>query len=227
MVTLTSCRRPTGALGVYVTMASAMQKRQIFVNPIRSRARDKVASPMDREAATSNGVKLPNSFFARDTRVVAQELLGKFLVRKIGKEQIAGMITETEAYHGWNDRASHGHKGKTKRTAPMFAEPGTIYVYLIYGMYHCLNISTVAKDFPGAVLIRAADVASGPGRLCRHFHVDRSSSGRKLGRSSGLWIEDRGVKIAKHKLQKTRRIGVDYAGPSKDLLWRYVVNREA
>src|SRR3989338_2568563 len=95
--------------------------------------------------------RLPRRFFARDTRIVARELLGKFLVWKIGKEQIAGMITETEAYHGKGDKASHGHRGMTKRTEPMFAEPGTIYVYLIYGMYNCLNISTVRKGFPGAV----------------------------------------------------------------------------
>ena len=166
---------------------------------------------------------LPNSFFARDTRKVAQELLGKFLVRKIGRHIVEGMITETEAYHGWRDTASHGHRGKTKRTEPMFADPGTIYVYFIYGVYHCLNISTVAKDFPGAVLIRGTNVVTGPGRLTRHFHIDRALTGAKVGRTSGLWIEDREVPARFRDIKRTRRVGVEYAGRAREWKWRFVL----
>ncbi len=120
--------------------------------------------------------KLSREFYNRPTLKVAKELLGKILVRKIpsaGSGQAAkiirAMITETEAYCGPKDLASHASKGRTKRTEIMFGPPGFVYVYLIYGMYHCLNIVTEAENYPAAVLIRAvdADGVNGPGKLCR------------------------------------------------------------
>ncbi|MBI5004708.1 MAG: DNA-3-methyladenine glycosylase [Candidatus Lloydbacteria bacterium] len=154
---------------------------------------------------------LSDSFFCRDTRIVARELLGKFLVRRIGKEEIALMITETEAYDGPHDKASHAHRGETPRNEVMFREAGFWYVYLVYGVYHMLNIVTGERGYPAAVLIRGAGEYDGPGKLTKALRINRQQNGKKARRSSGLWIEDRGVVIPKLGIQKAPRIGVAYA----------------
>jgi DNA-3-methyladenine glycosylase len=155
---------------------------------------------------------LRQDFFDRDTREVAQDLIGKFLVRKMGGKKVALMITETEAYAGFKDRASHAFRGKTKRTEVMFGPAGFFYIYLCYGMYYLMNISTHKKDFPAAVLIRGVEGADGPGKLTRLLKIDKSLSGKKVDPKNGLWLEDRGIKIPKNKIKKTPRIGVQYAG---------------
>lgn len=166
--------------------------------------------------------KLKPDFFNKNTLFVAKNLLGKYLCRRLVSGQIiSAMVTETEAYRGFNDKASHAHKGRTKRTEVMFSPPGTIYVYLIYGMYHCLNLVTEKENYPAAVLIRAVEGVSGPGRVCRYFQIDRQLNSKKLGRE--LWIEDRKIKIPKSKIQTSKRIGVNYAGESKDWLWRFFI----
>ena len=166
--------------------------------------------------------KITPDFFAKNTLGVARNLLGKFLCRRLASgEIISAMITETEAYKGFKDKASHAHKGRTKRTEVMFGEAGTIYIYLIYGMYYCLNIVTEKKDYPAAVLIRGVEGINGPGRLCRHFKIDKKLNTQKLGRE--LWMEDRGNKISRSKIKISKRIGVDYAGDCKDRLWRFVL----
>ena len=99
---------------------------------------------------------LPQTFFNRPAPLVARELLGKFLVRRYGKRTEAFMITETEAYEGFRDKASHAHRGQTKRNAPMFGDAGYWYVYFTYGMHWLLNIVTRERGYPSAVLIRAA-----------------------------------------------------------------------
>jgi DNA-3-methyladenine glycosylase len=168
--------------------------------------------------------RLNNEFFNKNTLCVARNLLGKFLCRKLKSGRIiSSMITETEAYKGFNDKASHASKGRTKRTEVMFAPAGTIYVYLIYGMYHCLNIVTEKKDYPAAVLIRGVEGVNGPGRVCKHFKIGRDLNGKMLGKE--IWVEDNQVKIPNHKFQITKRIGVDYAGESKDLPWRFMFLR--
>ena len=168
-------------------------------------------------------IKLKKDFFAKNTLWVAKNLLGKYLCRRLKSGRvISAMITETEAYKGFNDKASHASKGRTKRTEVMFGEPGTIYVYLIYGMYHCLNLVCEKKDYPAAVLIRGVSGINGPGRVCRHFQIDKKLNGQKLGQK--LWVEDRGEKVSSFKIQATRRVGVDYAGESKDWLWRFVLD---
>lgn len=154
---------------------------------------------------------LDDSFFCRDTRVVARELLGKFLVRRIGKKEIALMITETEAYDGPDDKASHAHRGKTARNEVMFREAGFWYVYLVYGMHHMLNIVTGEKEYPAAALIRGAGEYDGPGKLAKALRISRQLNGKKALQPSGLWIEDRGVVIPKRQIQKAPRIGVAYA----------------
>ena len=169
------------------------------------------------------GFKIQSNFFSKNTLWVARNLLGKYLCRRLESgEIISGMITETEAYRGFNDQASHAYKGRTKRTEVMFAEAGAIYVYLIYGMHHCLNIITEKNGFPAAVLIRGVAGLNGPGRVCRHFQITRALNGQKLGRD--LWLEDRNVKIIRGGITAGPRIGVNYAGASKNWPRRFFIN---
>lgn len=104
---------------------------------------------------------LSSSFFARPTLRVARDLLGKYLVRRVGRSVLSGKITEIEAYIGQDDLACHASRGRTRRTEVMYGNPGTLYVYLVYGMYWCLNIVTERKECPAAVLIRAVEPVEG------------------------------------------------------------------
>ncbi len=163
------------------------------------------------------GQIINKKFFNRDTKIVAKELLGKFLVRKIGNKEIAIMITETEAYDGHYDKASHALKGKTQRTQVMFGYPGIFYIYLCYGVHFMLNIITREKEYPAAVLIRGAvfenHVLGGPGKVTKFLKIDKKLNNKKAEKASGLWFEDHAVKIPEHKIKATPRIGVAYAGP--------------
>jgi len=158
---------------------------------------------------------------------VARSLLGKYLVRETASGLQAGRIIEVEAYVGPQDRASHASRGRTKRTDVMFGQPGLTYVYLIYGMYHCLNVVTERRDYPAAVLIRAieheAGLADGPGRVCRLFRIDRQLNSHDLTSGKDLWIEDRGERISRTRIGAFPRIGVDYAGPWAAKPWRFRV----
>lgn len=191
-------------------------------------------------------MKLKRDFFNRNTVVVAQELLGKYLVRKTGNKIIRAKIIETEAYYGPTDLACHASKGLTPRTKVMFGPPGHAYVYLIYGMYHCLNIVTGKEGYPAAVLIRGAEIATsgwrlairenknplltssyslmakldGPGKLCRGLKIDKRLNEADICLSKELWIEE-GEDISYSKIKKSKRIGVDYAGKWKDKLRRF------
>jgi len=145
---------------------------------------------------------------------VAKELLGKYLVRKIGNKIIREKITETEAYVGPHDLACKSSRGKTEGNKIMYEEAGTIYVYFTYGMHWMLNIVTEEKDFPSAVLIRGTEVTSGPARLTKALSIDKKLNGLKLGEKSGLWIEENlKTKNSKLKISKTPRIGIDSSGP--------------
>lgn len=165
-------------------------------------------------------MKLKGDFYNRDTLVVAQELLGKFLCRKYQDKIYQAEITETEAYRGFDDLASHASRGKTPRNAIMFGPPGRAYVYLIYGMYHCLNIVTEAKDYPAAVLIRALDCPNcdGPGKLCREFHITKDNCNGLDVTGNTLWLEEHGKKI---DFESLPRVGVAYARESAIWLWRF------
>lgn len=171
--------------------------------------------------------RLPLAFYRRPAVEVARDLLGRTLCRRLPDGRVLrGRLVEVEAYVGPDDRASHAFRGRTARNAPMFEAGGVAYVYFVYGMHHCLNVVTGASGTPDAVLLRAASSpdgtsASGPGRLARAFRVDRALDGASLaGRQ--LWIEE-GAPVPRRKVRRTRRIGVDYAGPWALRLLRFVV----
>ncbi len=162
-------------------------------------------------------------FFNRPTLRAARELLGKFLVRRVGRREIARMITEVEAYVGPEDRASHASRGKTPRNAVMFGPPGVWYVYFTYGMHWMLNIVTERKGYPSAILIRGVQGVSGPGRVTKFFKVGKRFNRKPAMLKTGLWIEDRGVRVPARMIRHSPRIGVDYAGQWKSKLWRFSV----
>jgi DNA-3-methyladenine glycosylase len=171
---------------------------------------------------------LPRRFYDRDTTQVAQELLGMLLVHRVDGEERVGRIVETEAYLGPHDLAAHSARGLTPSTAVMFGPPGHAYVYLIYGMHHCLNVVTEREGHASAVLIRALEPvrnlegrSSGPGLLCRAMGIDRRCNGHDL-LSNDLYLSapPRGEPIT---LVRRPRIGVDYAGPWARRLLRFYI----
>ena len=164
---------------------------------------------------------LPRTFFDRNASVVAPELVGCLLVRRARGVTRACRIVETEAYLGPHDLASHSRVGKTARNAPMFGPPGHAYVYLIYGLHHCLNAVCGPGGHPSAVLLRAAapleveapllHSATGPGNLCRALSVTRAQDEVDLcSLAGGLWIAPRSGPAP--RIWRGPRVGVDYAG---------------
>ena len=160
--------------------------------------------------------KLPRSFYDRDTRLVARELLGKYLVREFAGVERVGKIVEVEAYLGEHDLAAHSSKGLTERTKTMFGPPGHAYVYFIYGMYFCMNVVTEREGHASAVLLRAIEPVknlegrtSGPGLLCRAMGIDRRLNGHDLLRDD-FFIAAPEV-AEKFSIVKRPRVGVDYA----------------
>lgn len=170
--------------------------------------------------------KLSREFYERDTHQVAKELLGKLLVRQWRGKKLMTRITEVESYVGEDDQASHASRGRTPRTEVMFGEAGHAYVYLIYGIYHCLNVVTEHTGFPAAVLIRAAEGFTGPGKLCRGLHITRAQNRLDITHSERLYIADDNFRVAEKDISATPRIGVDYAGDHAQLPWRYLIQSE-
>lgn len=179
-------------------------------------------------------MRLKRSFFVRPTLKVAKELLGKYLVRKIGQKKLVGKIVETEAYIGPKDRASHAYGGKvTARCKTEYLIGGYIYIYLCYGIYWQLNITTAKAGKPECVLIRALEplngkarlkrVASGPGKLCRWLKLNKSFNEEDLVESKRIWLEDRGIKIKKSDIVAKKRVGIDYAGSWVKKPWRFCI----
>ena len=166
---------------------------------------------------------LKPQFFNRPALKVAQDLLGKFIVRCYRGQETALMLTEVEAYDGHNDKASHASRGKTERNQVMFGPAGYWYVYFTYGLHWMLNIVTGPKNYPAAVLIRGTDNVIGPGRITKFLRVDKKLNGKMSSRASGLWLEDRGVVIPKSKIKKLPRIGVDYAGEWAKKPYRFIL----
>ena len=170
---------------------------------------------------------LPRDFYARPTTTVAHELLGKLLVRRTaGQPPRIARIVEVEAYLGERDAASHARRGPTPRAAIMFGPPGFVYVYLIYGMHHCMNFVTETDGVAGAVLIRAAAPVvgfvdgdagvrrnrplTGPGKLCAGLAITRANNGHDLTAARDLFVADDGSPAPRRA--RSARIGVEYAG---------------
>ncbi len=176
---------------------------------------------------------LSREFYDRPTLKVAKDLLGKMLIRQTPNGIITTRIVDVEAYVGPKDKACHASKGRTKRTETLFGQPGFTYVYLIYGMYHCLNFVTEREEFPAAILIRGLETFTeddvplrhrridGPGRVCRFLGVDRTHNGLDATLGTTLWIEDRGLPVSRKQIQALPRIGVAYAGEWAKKLWRF------
>jgi DNA-3-methyladenine glycosylase len=178
-------------------------------------------------------IALPRVFYDRPTLTVARELLGCWLVHDLPDGRREGRIVETEAYVGLEDLASHASRGRTARTEVMFGPPGHAYVFLIYGMHHCLNVVTEREGFPAAVLIRAAEpgtgvdlATNGPGRLCRALAIDRTHNGLDLT-GGPLRIELRAPPLPYDAVGTGPRVGVGYAGAWAERPWRlYLVGNQ-
>lgn len=185
---------------------------------------------------------LREKFFNRPALKVSRDLLGKFLIRRLNGDpssrkatkdkNVAIMITETEAYVGPEDKASHASRGRTQRNTPMFGKPGFFYIYFTYGMHWMLNVVTGREGFPAAVLIRGGIVISdpeplrygaskkqdtrltinGPAKLTKFLKIDKCFNGKPVNRRTGLWLEDRGLKLRSSQIKRGPRVGVDYAG---------------
>jgi DNA-3-methyladenine glycosylase len=170
--------------------------------------------------------RLPRAFFDRDTARVAEELIGRLLIRNLGGRLQVGRIVETEAYVGPHDLASHSRRGPTPSNRSMFGPPGHAYVYQIYGIHHCLNVVTEPAGHGSAVLLRAIEPifgidgrTQGPGLLCRALGVDRRLDGVDLG-GEVLWLADPEVRPT-GSVVRSRRIGIDYAGAWARRLLRF------
>ena len=181
---------------------------------------------------------LPRSFYNRDTLEVAQELLGKFLVRRTSIGDIVAKIVEVEAYRGNDDPASHAYKGETPRNQLMFGKPGFAYVYFIYGNYFCLNVTTEREGVPGAVLIRAVEIvdglevarknreanslvnlSNGPGKLTKALNISKIHNGVDLTNPDELFICAPEI-IESFETTTSKRVGVK-AGIEKP--WRFYI----
>ncbi len=183
---------------------------------------------------------LDRSFYRQDGITVARGLLGCTLHHKTDHGHYCAKIVETEAYMGAVDRGSHAYGNRrTDRTETLYADGGTVYVYLIYGMYHLFNVVASVKDVPEAVLIRAveplgdlslfqknrqgkkrSELTSGPGKLARAMAIDLGHNGMDLVRSDRLWIEEGDTTP---QIVAAPRVGIDYAGEDKDKLWRFFI----
>ncbi|MBZ5492996.1 MAG: DNA-3-methyladenine glycosylase [Acidobacteriia bacterium] len=190
---------------------------------------------------------LRRAFFNRDPRIVARELLGKLIVRREGRKRLAGRIVEVEAYLGAGDLAAHAAAGHTARNAVLWGPPGHAYVYFIYGVHYCLNISCLPAGDAGCVLIRALEpvsglremadardladldltsardlrkVASGPGKLCEALGITRPRDNAKdmLSPASDLQVMSDGFQV--QEVAVTQRIGITKAA---ELPLRYVI----
>ena len=190
--------------------------------------------------------KLSADFYLRDDVVlIAKELLGKVLYTKFDGVLCGGIITETEAYAGTRDKASHAYNGRrSDRTEIMYCKGGTAYVYLCYGVHSLFNVVTNKKDIPDAVLIRAIspltgveamlhragkkaidkDFGTGPGKVSKVLGIHYSHTGTDLS-GKQIWLEDSGIHALNHEIYTGRRIGVDYAGEDALLPYRFIFTK--
>jgi len=196
------------------------------------------------ENSQNNSVKLPYSYYLnQDVVFLAKDLLGKVLFTEINGEVTAGIITETEAYFGIKDKASHAYGGRrTNRTETLYSEGGVSYVYLCYGIHHLFNIVSSVNGEPHAVLIRAIEplkgknimelrrnmpaakpeISSGPGSAAKALGIDRSFNNKDLT-GEEIWIEDHGIRYSENEIAATPRVGVAYAEEDALLPWRFFI----
>lgn len=189
-------------------------------------------------------MKLPHSYYSnQDVLFLAQNLLGKVLFTEIGDAITAGIIVETEAYFGVQDKASHAYGGRrTNRTEPLYSHGGISYVYLCYGIHHLFNVVSSVEDDPHAVLIRAVEpligkeimenrrnmpsskaaISSGPGSVAKALGIDQSFNKKDLT-GDEIWIEDHGILYKPDEIITGPRIGVAYAQEDALLPWRFFV----
>jgi len=204
--------------------------------------------------------RLKRNFYTRDTLRVAKDLLGKFIIRRWRDKLLIGKIVETEAYIGPQDKASHAYlprhlrkwRGEGKKTSRNLAEyliGGHIYIYLVYGMYWQLNISTSQAGKPECVLIRAVEpfvendkcknqnakckitiknskllkLTNGPGKLCQWLKLDKSFYGEDVVKSKKIWLAGGKEKIKKSNIIAGKRIGIDYAKEWAGKPWRFYI----
>ncbi|MFO7797992.1 MAG: DNA-3-methyladenine glycosylase [Promethearchaeati archaeon] len=189
--------------------------------------------------------RLSRNFFKRNTEQVAKDLIGRYIVRETENGKMIGKITEVEAYLGPNDKGCHSYNyKKTERTKIMYKIPGTHYIYLIYGMYHCLNVVTEEKGIPCAVLIREVypvegidlmkknrqikigknykNLVDGPGKLCMAFDITKQKfNGTDSCSSDPKLYYTKGESVDKNRIESLKRIGIDYAEEDKDRLLRF------
>lgn len=187
-------------------------------------------------------MKLPISYYLKDDVIaLAKSFLGKFLLTKIDGVVTGGIITETEAYNGVTDKASHAYGGlRTTRTEVMYSEGGISYVYLCYGVHYLFNIVTNLKNIPHAVLIRGIfpligkremlrrtgkpkngyQLTNGPGKLSKALSITAQQNGFLLN-GNAVWIEDRGINCDTSEIVTSKRIGVAYAGEDALLPYRF------
>ena len=164
--------------------------------------------------------RLGYDFFHRPCLAVARDLVGKLLVHETHDGILTMRISETEAYCGEKDTACHAHKGRTPRTEVLYAQAGTIYVYLCYGMHWLMNVVTGEAEQPEAVLIRAGVDAPGPGKLTKAMQITGAYN-RKNICDGDLWIADDGFTC---NIKTDKRVGIGYASlEDQDRLWRFSI----
>lgn len=165
--------------------------------------------------------RLAKDFFSRSCLEVAPELCGKIICRRLPDGELLMLrISETEAYNGESDTACHAHRGRTARSEMLWRGPGTIYVYLCYGIHWLMNVITGAEGEPQGVLIRACEGCGGPGKLTKYLHVTGELNGKSFLDSGDIWIADDGCSP---EIKRDKRVGIDYALPEdRDRLWRFI-----
>ncbi|SUY47979.1 3-methyladenine DNA glycosylase [Clostridium putrefaciens] len=192
--------------------------------------------------------KLSREFYRRDALIVSKELLGNLIVKKVGNDMVVAKIVEVEAYRGTIDKAAHSYSGKaTNRTKIMYGDGGFAYVYLIYGMYYCMNIVASTMDKPEAILIRAVEpidgidimsklrygkdfnditkkqkvnLTNGPGKLCIALNITKEDNGIDM-RGDDFYILDN--KDKQFTIETSKRINIDYSEEAKDFDWRFFI----
>jgi len=192
---------------------------------------------------------ISKEFYNRSALDVAQDLLGKVLVREVDGKVLKGKIVETEAYIGTIDKACHAYNGRrTKRTEILYEDAGVSYIYFIYGLYHCFNVVTNKKDVAEAVLIRAIEpineldyianirynkkyneltkaqsknLTNGPSKLCLAYLLNKDLNAVKLYEKGAVYITDDNNE--NFEIVESKRIGIDYAEEAKDFLWRFYI----